>query len=99
MTTKPDAGQPASSAPPPPATTRRRLSGLLNRLGRLALIVCIAGAGWYTWTVYSDLLHGPRPAPPPETAPAAPATIPRFDLMGTLPGDGPWLFAGQPWEI
>src|SRR3954447_7942614 len=80
--TAPTAGT-SPAARPETQHTRRRLGGVLNRLGRLALVGGIVAAGWYPWTIYSDLLPGPRPAPPPDTASSAPATLPRFELMGS----------------
>lgn len=101
MTTKPSEPQPADapSQPPDANPTPKRLGTVVNRLARLALIVGIVWAGWYTWTIYSDLLHGPWPAPPPDPASAASVTMTEFDFGGSLPDDGPWLFAGRPWEI
>jgi hypothetical protein len=98
MTTKPT--PPESSANPPAA--QGKLGGLLNRIARIALIVCIGWAGWYVYSIYSSLIHGPAPvAQPtnPEQPPAlSPAMLP-LHLLSPLPGDGPWLFADQPWEM
>jgi hypothetical protein len=95
MTTKPS--EPASDGPAQPP--KHGLGVLLNRIGRLALIVAIGWAGWYTYTIYSGLLHGPQPVTSPApTGPEAPS-LPRFDLLVPRPDEGPWLFAGQPWEV
>ena len=73
---------------------------VVNRLGRLLLVGAIGFGAWYTWTVYSDLLHGPRPvAAAAATAPPSPLPLPPLHLLAPLPADGPWQFNGAPWTL
>lgn len=71
-----------------------------TRLLRILLIGGVCALGWYTLTTFAGLLSGPQPVrlpEPPRADPNAVVSLPA--ALQALPAPGPWVFAGQPWQV
>jgi hypothetical protein len=76
----------------------------LRRAGSIAVrLVLIGGVlwlGWNTLTSFAELFSGPQPVEKIDSLPQPPVHPPSLsDALLALPSQGPWVFAGQPWQV